>query len=287
METVEHTIELEGRPITYDVTGDGPPIVFVHGVWATGGVFYPVIDRLAERFRCINVHLPLGVHRYPSPPAVDHSPQALANIIAGLLAVLDIQDVTLVGNDTGGALCQLVIAQHPERIGRLVLTNCDAFEMFPPGILKPLYALARVPLLWSAFAQLGRLALFRRLLFATVAHTPPDPAVLEMLMKRFASVPGVREDLRQTILGIYPSVTLEAAKTFASFQRDVLIVWGTDDRFFPVSLGRRLAAAFPRAQLKLIENARLFVSIDAPDAVSAAIADFVNAAPQQYANSLA
>jgi pimeloyl-ACP methyl ester carboxylesterase len=108
-----------------------------------------------------------------------------------------------------------------------------------------------------------------------------------MLMKRFASVPGVREDLRQTILGIYPSVTLEAAKTLASFQRDVLIVWGTDDRFFPVSLGRRLAAAFPRAQLKLIENARLFVSIDAPDAVSAAIADFVNAAPQQYANSVA
>jgi pimeloyl-ACP methyl ester carboxylesterase len=285
METAEHTIELEGRRIMYDVTGDGPPIVFVHGVWATGGVWYPVIDRLGSRFRCINVHLPLGVHRYPSPPTVDHSPQMLAKVVAELLRALDLRDVTLVGNDTGGALCQLVIARYPDRIGRLVLTNCDAFEMFPPRKLKPLYALARIPLLWSAFAQLGRLALFRRLLFATVAHAAPDPAVLEMLMKRFAMVPGVREDLRLTIRGIDPSVTLEAARSFAAFDREVLIVWGTDDHFFPVSLAKRLAAAFPRATLKLIDHARLFVSLDAPDSVAKAIADFVDAAAE-HANSL-
>jgi pimeloyl-ACP methyl ester carboxylesterase len=277
METVEKIIELEGRQIMYDVTGEGPPIVFVHGVWATGGVWYSVIDRLAARFRCINVHLPLGVHRYPSPPAVDHSPQALAKVIAGLLVALDLRDVTLVGNDTGGALCQLVISKHPDRIGRLVLTNCDAFEMFPPPILEPLYAIARFPFLWTAFAQLGRLALFRRRFFATVARTPPDPVLLEMLMKRFASVSGVREDLRKTILGIHPNVTLEAAKSFASFQREVLVVWGTDDRFFPVSLGQRLAAAFPRAELELVDNARLFVSVDAPDAVAMAIAGFIDA----------
>jgi pimeloyl-ACP methyl ester carboxylesterase len=279
METSEKIIELEGRRIMYDVTGEGPPIVFVHGVWATGGVWYPVIERLAGRFCCINVHLPLGVHRYPSPPEVDHSPKALAKVIAGLLVALDLHDVTLVGNDTGGALCQLVIANHPERIGRLVLTNCDAFEMFPPRKLEPLYALTRFPVLWTAFAQLGRLALFRRMFFATVSHSVPDPVTLEMLMKRFASVPAVREDLRLTIRGISPSVTLEAAKSFASFEREVLIVWGSDDRFFPVSLGKRLAAAFPRGRFELVRNARLFVSVDAPDAVATAIAGFVDAAP--------
>jgi len=83
IETVENVVEIEGRPIMYDVTGDGPPIVFVHGVWATGGVWYDVIDRLAPNFRCINIHLPLGVHRYPSPPEVDRSPLALARVIAG------------------------------------------------------------------------------------------------------------------------------------------------------------------------------------------------------------
>ena len=138
-ETIERTIELEGRTIMYDVTGQGPPIVFVHGVWATGGVWYPVIDELAPKFRCINIHLPLGVHRYPSPPAVDHSPHALARVVAGLLDALDLRDVTLVGNDTGGAICQIVIAEHADRIGRLVLTNCDAFEVFPPRKLLPLY----------------------------------------------------------------------------------------------------------------------------------------------------
>ena len=264
METLETTVMLEGRKIMYDVTGHGPPVVFVHGVWATGGVWYPVIDRLASRFRCINIHLPLGVHRYPSPREVDHSPAALARVVAGLIAHLDLHDVTLVGNDTGGAICQLVIANRRERIGRLVLTNCDAFEMFPPKRLEPLYGAARYPALWWLLSQLGRLAPFRKRFSATVAHTPPDEALLKMLMLRFASNADVREDLRRTILEIGPSVTLEAAKTFASFDRDVLVLWGTDDIFFPVSLGRRVADAFPNATLQLVERAMLFVGIDAP-----------------------
>jgi pimeloyl-ACP methyl ester carboxylesterase len=275
-DTTEHTIELEGRTIMYDVTGDGPPLVFVHGVWATGGIWYPVIDELSARFRCINVHLPLGVHRYPSPRGVDHSPAALARVVAGLIDALNLQDVTLIGNDTGGALCQLVVANHPQRIGRLVLTNCDAFEMFPPPVLAPVYFAARIPALWWTLAQLLRLPRVQRRFFAAVAHSAPDPATLDMLLRRFANDAGVREDLRLTIRAIGPAVTLEAARHFAAFGRDVLIVWGTDDKFFPVSLGRRLAAAFPAARLHLIEDARLFVSIDAPHAVAQAIAGFAD-----------
>jgi pimeloyl-ACP methyl ester carboxylesterase len=260
----------------YDVTGDGPPIVFVHGVWATGGVWYPVIDELASRFRCVNVHLPLGVHRYPSPRSVDHSPVALARVVASLIERLDLRDVTLVGNDTGGAICQLVIANHRDRIGRLVLTNCDAFEVFPPKNLAALYAIARVPALWWAFAQLGRLPGFRKRFAATVSHTAADPDTLEMLMLRFATNAAVREDLRLTIRAIHPDITLAAAKTFASFDRDVLVLWGTDDLFFPVSLGRRLADAFPNARLQLVEHAMLFVGIDAPHETATAIAAFVD-----------
>ncbi len=276
VDTIESTLVLEGRKIMYDVTGDGPPIVFVHGVWATGGVWYPVIDELATRFRCINIHLPLGVHRYPSPRGVDHSPAALARVVAGLIEKLDLHDVTLVGNDTGGAICQLVIANHRERIGRLVLTNCDAFEVFPPKNLAPLYAAAGVPALWWAFAKLGRLPGFRKRFAATVSHTAPDPAMLKRLMLRFADDADVREDLRLTIRAIHPQITLDAAKTFASFDRDVLVLWGTDDIFFPVSLGRRLAAAFPNAKLQLVENAMLFVGINAPRETANAIASFVD-----------
>jgi pimeloyl-ACP methyl ester carboxylesterase len=277
IETAERTIVLEGRTIVYDVTGDGPPIVFVHGVWATGGVWYDVIDRLAPNYRCINVHLPLGVHRYPSPPDVDHSPRALARVIVGLLEALDLRDVTLVGNDTGGALCQLAVANWPERIGRLVLTNCDAFEVFPPKKLAPLYFAARIPALWDFFARQTLRPRVRERFFKTVAHAAPNEALLAMLFARFANDPGVREDLRKTIVAIRPQVTLDAAKRFRFFDRDVLILWGKDDMFFPVSLGERLAKAFPRGRLQLIDNAMLFVGIDAPQVVAPAIAGFVRA----------
>jgi pimeloyl-ACP methyl ester carboxylesterase len=275
IETIEQTIVLEGRTIMYDVTGDGPPIVFVHGVWATGGVWYAVIDRLAPDFRCINVHLPLGVHRYPSPPDVDHSPRALARAIVGLLEALDLRDVTLVGNDTGGALCQLVVANWPERIGRLVLTNCDAFEVFPPKKLAPLYLTARIPLLWWLFSKLTLRPNVRKRFSTTVAHTPPDKQLLAVLLGRFANDARVREDLRKTIASIRPQVTLEAAKRFGSFDRDVLVLWGKDDIFFPVSLGERLAKAFPRGRFQTIDDAMLFVGIDAPQVVAPAIAGFV------------
>jgi len=273
--TIEKTIELEGRTIMYDSTGEGPPIVFVHGVWATGGVWYPVIDELANHYRCINIHLPLGVHRYPSPAGVDRSPDALARVIAGLIDALDLHDVTLVGNDTGGALCQLVIAKYPHRIGRLVLTNCDAYEVFPPKNLAPLYFAARFPALWWALAQATRLPRVQRRFFSTVAHSAPDMTLLNMLMSRFAGNAGVREDLRQTICAIGPRVTREAAKRFKYFTSPVLVLWGTDDLFFPVSLARRLVADFPNARLRLVPKARLFVGIDQPGPVSAAIAEFI------------
>jgi pimeloyl-ACP methyl ester carboxylesterase len=258
----------------YDVTGEGPAIVFVHGVWATGGLWYNVIDRLADRFRCINIHLPLGVHRFPSPPEVDHAPQALARVITGLMDALDLRDVTLVGNDTGGALCQLVIAAGAPRVGRLVLTNCDAFEVFPPRRLAPVYAAARVPALWWLMAQLTRAPGVRRRFWRLVAHAAPDLRLLNMLLDRFAMEGPIRRDLRLTIRAIDRAQTLAAARAFSSFDRDVLVIWGTDDVFFPVSLGRRLASAFPKSTFQPVRNAKLFVAIDQPDVVATAIAGF-------------
>ena len=271
----ERIIELAGRPVRYDDVGAGPPLVFIHGVWATGGIWDPVVARLSNRFRCIVPTLPLGVHRYPSPRDVDRSPRALARMLAELLEALALDDVTLVGNDTGGALCQLLIAEGNPRIGRVVLTNCDAFEVFPPNVLAPLYAAARVPLLWRAVAALTRLPGARRRFWATVARTEPDLRLIDVLMNRFARDPGVREDLRRTIVSVDARDTVAAARRFGTFDRDVLVIWGTEDRFFPVALGRRLAAAFPRARLELIERAMLFVMVDAPDRVASLIGDFV------------
>jgi pimeloyl-ACP methyl ester carboxylesterase len=140
-------IELAQGTVRYRDEGSGPPIVFVHGALVDGRLWEPVVDRLASVARCVVPDLPLGAHRIAMRPDADVSPTGLAQLIADLLSALDLRDVTLVGNDTGGALCQLTVTRRPERIGRLVLTNCDAFDNFPPAMFRGLVVAARLRLL--------------------------------------------------------------------------------------------------------------------------------------------
>ncbi|HEX2015316.1 MAG TPA: alpha/beta hydrolase, partial [Solirubrobacteraceae bacterium] len=129
-------VELPAGSIHYTEEGprEGRPVVFVHGYLMGGELFGELSGRLAQRgLRCLSPTWPLGAHPEPMAPGADVTPRGIAGIIASLLEVLDLDDVVLVGNDTGGALCQVVAADHPERLGALVLTNCDAFENFPPS----------------------------------------------------------------------------------------------------------------------------------------------------------
>ena len=135
-------IELAQGRIRYRDEGGGPPIVFVHGALVDGRLWEPVVERLGDS-RCIVPDLPLGAHSIAMRPDADVSPAGIARLIADLLEALDLRDVTLVGNDTGGGLCQLLVTRHPERVGRLVLTTatrsttsrprCSAGWWSPPG----------------------------------------------------------------------------------------------------------------------------------------------------------
>ena len=69
--------------------------------------------------------------------------------------------MTLVGSDTGGGICQLVVDAHPERIGRLVLTNCDAFDQCPPFPFGAVFGLLRGPVSIKALFGPMRLAALR------------------------------------------------------------------------------------------------------------------------------
>jgi pimeloyl-ACP methyl ester carboxylesterase len=138
-------IELpQGRLRVHDI-GTGPTLVFVHGALVNANLWRKVVGQLSDRFRCVTLDLPFGSHLVPMPPAADLTPPAAAALIADAIAALELDDVTLVGNDTGGAICQLVATRRPERIGGLVLTSCDAFDNFPPKVMQPLK-----PLLSSA-----------------------------------------------------------------------------------------------------------------------------------------
>lgn len=129
----ENSVELDGVTIRYRSRGVGRPVVFVHGVYIGGSLWDAVAERL-ESVRSIVPTWPLGAHRDPAPTA-DLSARAIARRVPAFLEALDLHDVVLVGNDTGGGLCLAALGTGlpgVDRIGALVLTNCDSYEHFPP-----------------------------------------------------------------------------------------------------------------------------------------------------------
>jgi pimeloyl-ACP methyl ester carboxylesterase len=208
------------------------------------------------------------------------SPTGLAALIAELLEKLELDQITLVGNDTGGALCQLVCAHHPERIGRLVLINCDAFENFPPPSIKPVVRmLARVPGAVAMLDWAARLPAVRRMSqsMMPLTVTPVPDSVLRSWVAPLHDR-RIRRDLVRVLRGIEPRYTLDAAERLRRFQRPTLIVWGLRDRFFPVDDAERLARTLPQARLERIDNARTFVQLDVPDRLGALVSEFALAA---------
>lgn len=274
-----HSVQLDGATIDYTDVGTGPVLVFVHGIFMGGSVWDEVIGELSDKFRCIAPTLPLGAHRQPVAPEADLSPEALGAMIVNFVDALDLQDVTLVANDTGGALALIALdCDLPglQRIFRLVLTNCDSYEHFPPGEMSPMVQLARrIPPVFGAIlgAALGR-RFVRRKFLAQVAHVVPSD---ERLAEWFEPLRAaqVRRDAVRVLGGLDPAATLEAAPAIGRFIGPVLLAWGTDCGFFPVDHARRLAADFRDAQLRTIPAAKTYVMLDQPLELARAISAFV------------
>jgi pimeloyl-ACP methyl ester carboxylesterase len=269
-------ITLPQGTIHYRDEGDGPPLVFVHGALVNGRLWEPVVERLAGDVRCIVPDLPLGSHTTPVAPDADLSPTGLAQLIADFIAALNLEDVTLVGNDTGGALSQLVAGRHPERLARLALTNCDAFERFPPKAFRSLVIAARTRTLTAAMQPM-RLRAIRRLPLAygwLTARPVPDD-VLDSWVAPYLSDRGVRRDTRRFLAAVDPAYLLDNVPRLAKFDRPVLIAWAPEDPFFPIEDAHRLASVFPDARVEEIAGARAFISWDQPDRLAELLRTFV------------
>lgn len=275
--TEMHEIELAPGTIRYRDTGRGAPIVFVHGLLVNGDLWRKVVPPLARDLRCIVPDLPLGSHAHAMRADADLSPPALARLIADFIAALDLRDVTLVGNDTGGALCQLVVTRHPERIGRLVLTPCDAFDNFPPKFFAPLAVAARLRPLLYAIVQTMRVPLLARapLAYGWLAKRPLDDELLRSFTLPAIRSAAVRRDLAKAIAGLDPRLTLEAAERLRAFSGPTLLAWAKEDRFFPLEHAHRLASILPDARVAEIDDAWTFVPEDRPDRLVELIAGFV------------
>ena len=269
-------IDLSAGTIDYlDTGGDGPTVVLLHGLLMDGSLWDGPIADLAADHRCVAPTLPLGAHRHPV--SGDLSLPAIARLVEEFLDRLDLHDVTLVGNDTGGALVQLVLAGKAERVGRAVLVSCEAFDNVPPGLTgKVLVLSGRLsPRLFGAFMQQLRLRAVRRLPIAFGWLTKRGDAVTAGWIKPVLTSSAIRRDTVRMLRAIDGRAVAEASAALPSFHRPALVVWAAEDRVMPPEHGRRLADLLPDSRLVEVADSYTLVPLDQPASLAVAIRDFV------------
>lgn len=270
-------IDLPAGRIRYREAGAGRPIVFVHGYLVDGRLWDGVVDRLSDRYRCIAPDWPIGAQQIAMKPDADLSPYGVAATIAALLEALDLEDVTIVGNDSGGAMSQVLVTRRPDRIGRLVLTNCDTHENFPPGIFKAMPPIAALPGGMALLAAPFRIGAFARAAFRPFARTAIPPELIASWMRPALHDRGVKHDAKKVTAGMNKRYTLEAAAKLRGSQLPILLTWAPGDKYFPISYAERLASEAGNARIVEIPDSKTFVPLDQPQRLADEIAGFASA----------
>jgi pimeloyl-ACP methyl ester carboxylesterase len=275
-------IELSTGIIDYEDTGGaGPPIVLLHGLLMDATLWDDVVTELVPDHRCVVPTLPLGAHRHTVSEAADLSLRRVAAVVTELLTRLDLSDVTLVGNDTGGALVQFAVGIDAGRIGAIVLASCDAFDNFPPGLTgKTLVATSHLPTpLFGAFMQQLRIRPVRRLPIAFGWLTRRGDAATKRWVRALLASPAIRRDARRLLRGAAKEAHAlhDASEALANFDRPALVVWASEDRVMPPDHGRRLASVLPNGELVEIADSDTLLPLDQPAALADAIRTFVAA----------
>ena len=279
------TIELSHGTVHYQESGAGAPVVFLHGYLMGAHLWDPVVRRLEGEFRCLVPELPFGAHPVPMRPSADLTAGGLGRLVADFLAALDLRDVTLVGNDSGAAVAQVVAARHAGRLGGLVLATGDAFDNFPPKPFRPLIAAARAgtltPLLAMLKARPAR-SLPTAYGWLTYGDLPHD--LIDQWVAAYFADKGVRRDLRRLTAALGDDDFMnQIATELAGFTKPALLAWAADDKFFPVEHARRLAAVLPNARVELVPLSRTWVMRDQPERTAHLVAGLARRAAAQQA----
>ena len=273
-------IELSAGPVEYtDTGGDGPVVVFLHGLMMDASLWEEVIAGLSGRHRCLAPVLPLGAHRLATKPDADLSLPGIARLVDEFLDRLGLREVTLVGNDTGGALVQLLIADGAPRVSRAVLVSCDAFDNFPPGLTgRTLVAAGKLtPGMFGLFMQQLRLRPVRRLPIAFGWLTKRGDAATARWIRPVLTRPAIRRDTVRVLRAMAADKRLlaRAAESLPSFDRPALVVWARRDRVMPPQHGTRLAALLPHASLAEIDDSYTLIPLDQPARLTQLLREFL------------
>jgi pimeloyl-ACP methyl ester carboxylesterase len=270
-------IQLPQGTIRYREAGQGKPIVFVHGYLVDGRLWDGVVDQLSNRFRCLAPDWPIGAQQVAMNPDADLSPPGIAKLIADFLTKLELEDVTIVGNDSGGAMSQVLVTTYPDRIGRLALTNCDTHENFPPGIFKAMPPLAKLPGGMLVLSAPFRISAVARRAFAPFARTKIPDELIASWMRPATKDSAVMRDAKKVTAGMNKRYTLAAAEKLRGSQLPIRLLWAPGDKYFPLSYAERLASEAGNAEIVQIPDAKTFVPLDQPQRVADEIAKFVEA----------
>ena len=279
-------IELSAGTIDYtDTGGDGPVLVLLHGLMMDASLWDGVIANLSADYRCVAPTLPLGAHRHPMRPDADLSLPGIARLVAEFCDRLGLHDVTLVGNDTGGALVQLIMADPAPWTGRVVLASCDAVDNFPPGLTgKALVASGRLsPGMFGLFMQQMRLRPVRRLPIAFGWLTKRGDATVVRWLRPVLTQAGIRRDTVRVLRaaradagGTGAGLLVAAAERLPEFKHPALVVWAREDRVMPPEHGRRLAGLLPDARLVEVADSYTLIPLDQPARFASAVREFTS-----------
>lgn len=276
-------VRLSAGTINYEDTGgDGPVVVLLHGVAMNGSLWRHVVADLRRDYRCVLPLLPLGGHRRPMLPDADLSVLGVARLVAEFLDALQLDDTTLVLNDWGGAQA-LVADGRDQRVARLVLTSCEAFDNYPPGLPgRNLVASAKLPGGLRIASQLLRLRPMRRLpmTWGRMSKRPVPAEVMDDWVRPFQTSGEIRRDLRKYLLSVpEKSELLRWAEALRTFDRPSLVVWSAEDKVMPPAHGRRLAELLPDSRHIEIADSYTLIPEDQPAQLAGHLRDFLPGPP--------
>ncbi|MFA4928206.1 MAG: alpha/beta hydrolase [Patulibacter sp.] len=279
---VVHELTLPAGPLRVRETGpaDAPTLLFVHGLLVDGRIWDTLVAELSDRYRCVVPDLPLGAHRSAMAPDADLTPEGITLLLDGVVAALDLDDVTVVASDSGGAITQLWMDRGATRVTRVVLTPCDCFDNFLPPGFSVYQLLARIPGALPVMLASTRLRAVRAMpiAYGGLTHRRIDDELARSWLAPARADAGIRRDLAAFLRGISGARLDAASQRLGAFDRPVLLPWAPEQAWFPIEHARRLATMLPDARVVEIRDSGAFINVDRPAALAAAITEFVPAA---------
>jgi len=258
----QRKITTSSGTISYVERGSGPVALFVHGVLLNGYVWRHQLAHLKDLRRCIAVDL-LGHGDSTTAAAQDVSVTANARMLAEFLDALKIDRADLVGNDSGGGICQIFAALYPERVRSLTLTDCDAHDNWPPEAFKPFVAMVAAGGLPETLkAMLADKSVYRSPQALGPAYERPDAVsdeTIEIYLRPHLRSVARTHDLERFVNAFDSRHTVSIEDRLRLVQAPTLIVWGTDDIYFDLKWSHWLEKTIPGTRKRVeLKSARIF-----------------------------